>query len=270
MRAASTAAFFALSTPTVATGTPGGICTIESSASSPSRTLFEERSGTPITGSSVCAAQTPGSAAARPATAISTFSPRPAADSQYSATAFGARWAERTSNSHAMPRASSSSIAACIRSRSDSLPTRMPTSGSDTGGRLQCDVVAVAHVLERDLLRCSVGAVARLAEVVADRGDVQDPATVGDELLSATRRRRVEHERPAGLRLLDPEDRRAVVPSLGIGARGEHDRDRGAVAHRERRELAARRVVAGGQQVAVQERQDHLGLRVAEPAVELE
>ena len=56
MRAASTAAFFALSTPTAATGTPGGIWTIESSASSPSSTLIEERSGTPITGSSVCAA----------------------------------------------------------------------------------------------------------------------------------------------------------------------------------------------------------------------
>src|SRR5204862_6143911 len=62
MRAASTAAFFALSTPTVATGTPGGIWTIESSASSPSRTLFDDRSGTPITGRSVCAAATPGRA----------------------------------------------------------------------------------------------------------------------------------------------------------------------------------------------------------------
>ena len=72
MRAASTAAFFALSTPTHATGTPGGICTIESSASSPSSTLIDERSGTPITGRSVCAATTPGSAAASPAPQIST------------------------------------------------------------------------------------------------------------------------------------------------------------------------------------------------------
>ncbi len=79
MRAASTAAFFALSTPTVATGTPGGIWTIESSASRPSSTDIDERSGTPITGSSVCAATTPGSAAARPAPQISTFKPRPAA-----------------------------------------------------------------------------------------------------------------------------------------------------------------------------------------------
>src|SRR5439155_8297973 len=41
IRAASTAAFLALSTPTQATGTPGGICAIESSASSPSSTLSE-------------------------------------------------------------------------------------------------------------------------------------------------------------------------------------------------------------------------------------
>src|SRR5262249_37918041 len=141
---------------------------------------FEERSGTPITGSSVCAAQTPGSAAARPAPAISTFSPRPAADSQYSATAFGARWAERTSNSQPIPRLSSSSIAACMRSRSDSLPTRIPTSGSDTGG-LQGDVSAVAHAVELDARRGGVGVVAGLAEVGADPGHVQDPAAVGDE-----------------------------------------------------------------------------------------
>src|SRR5689334_16175928 len=49
IRAASTAAFFALSTPTVATGTPGGIWTIERSASRPSSTDFDERSGTPTT-----------------------------------------------------------------------------------------------------------------------------------------------------------------------------------------------------------------------------
>jgi hypothetical protein len=53
MRAARIAAFFALSTPTAATGTPGGSWAIESSASSPSSTLFSDRRGTPITGRSV-------------------------------------------------------------------------------------------------------------------------------------------------------------------------------------------------------------------------
>src|SRR6185437_5822705 len=62
MRAASTAALRALSTPTVATGTPGGICAIASRASRPSSMLRLDRSGTPITGRSVCAATTPGGA----------------------------------------------------------------------------------------------------------------------------------------------------------------------------------------------------------------
>ena len=52
MRTASAAALRALSTPTAATGTPGGICAIARSASRPSRTLSDERSdtGTPIAG----------------------------------------------------------------------------------------------------------------------------------------------------------------------------------------------------------------------------
>ena len=76
MRAARTAAFLGLSTPTVATGTPGGICAIASSASRPPATEVFEVSGTPITGRSVCAATTPGSAAASPAPAMITRSPR--------------------------------------------------------------------------------------------------------------------------------------------------------------------------------------------------
>ena len=76
MRAASTAALRALSTPTQATGTPGGICAIESSASSPPATDLDDVSGTPMTGSAVWAATTPGSAADRPAPAMITRRPR--------------------------------------------------------------------------------------------------------------------------------------------------------------------------------------------------
>ncbi len=76
MRAASTAALRAASTPTQATGTPGGIWAIESSASRPPATDLDEVSGTPITGSDVCAATTPGSAAERPAPAMITRRPR--------------------------------------------------------------------------------------------------------------------------------------------------------------------------------------------------
>src|SRR5262249_48904598 len=76
IRAARIAAFRAPSSDTHATGTPGGICAIASSASSPPPTLFDERSGTPITGRSLYAATTPGKAAAMPAPAMITRTPR--------------------------------------------------------------------------------------------------------------------------------------------------------------------------------------------------
>ena len=60
-----------------ATGTPAGICTIESSESMPSRCL--SGTGTPITGSGVTDASMPGRWAAPPAPAMITWSPRPAA-----------------------------------------------------------------------------------------------------------------------------------------------------------------------------------------------
>ena len=72
--AARMPAFLAPSIATQATGTPGGIWTAESSASRPPRLL--PRIGTPITGRSVWAAATPGSAADIPAPAMITLSPR--------------------------------------------------------------------------------------------------------------------------------------------------------------------------------------------------
>ena len=76
IRTARWPAFLGLSRPTQATGTPGGICATDSSASSPPAAVMPLVSGTPITGRSVCAATTPGSAADRPAPAMITFSPR--------------------------------------------------------------------------------------------------------------------------------------------------------------------------------------------------
>jgi hypothetical protein len=58
MRTASSPALRALPMATVATGTPAGICTIESRESMPSRCL--SGTGTPITGSGVTAASMPG------------------------------------------------------------------------------------------------------------------------------------------------------------------------------------------------------------------
>ena len=79
MRAARSAAFSAFPMATVATGTPRGIWTIESSESSPSS--WESGIGTPMTGRSVWAATIPGRCAAPPAPAMITRSPRSAADS---------------------------------------------------------------------------------------------------------------------------------------------------------------------------------------------
>ena len=59
---------------THATGTPAGICTMDSSESMPS--IAPPLIGTPITGSVVWAATTPGSAADSPAPAMTTSMPR--------------------------------------------------------------------------------------------------------------------------------------------------------------------------------------------------
>src|SRR5262249_51407115 len=59
IRSARCPAFLALSRPTQATGTPGGIWATDSSASSPPAADSREDSGTPMTGRSVWAAETP-------------------------------------------------------------------------------------------------------------------------------------------------------------------------------------------------------------------
>ena len=72
--AASNAAFSAWPTPTVATGTPFGIWTIASSASSPPASW--PGMGRPITGRVVFEATTPGRCAASPAAQMNTATPR--------------------------------------------------------------------------------------------------------------------------------------------------------------------------------------------------
>src|SRR4051812_20354957 len=273
MRAARTAAFFELSTPTQATGTPGGIWTIASRASSPSSTDFDERSGTPMTGSSVCAATTPGSAAASPAPAISTRMPREAAVVEYSATSLGLRWAESTLNSQAIPRVSSSFVAASIASRSDSEPTRIPTCGpSDKGRHPRRDVAPVLATVEPDQSGGFVGAVAGLVQPRSEGGHVQDPATVRDEPALLLGRPRVEDAGARCLGLSDACDRRSAVSALRVFAGRQHDGDRGLVASGQ---VDARQLAAGGrgercEQVALEPRQEHLCLGIAEAAIELE
>src|SRR5688572_2718540 len=112
---------------TVATGTPTGICTIESSESRPLSAF--DWIGTPITGSSVLDAVMPGRCAAPPAPAMSTSRPRPAAPAAYSNRRSGVRCAEMTRHSKGTPSAVSWSAARRMVSQSDDEPMMMPTSG---------------------------------------------------------------------------------------------------------------------------------------------
>ena len=88
---ASSAAFFAVLTPTVATGIPGGIMIVERSASMPSSTFDEH--GIPITGSVVFAAMAPARCAAMPAAAMMTPKPFSRADFENCAASSGVLWA---------------------------------------------------------------------------------------------------------------------------------------------------------------------------------
>jgi hypothetical protein len=127
--AARTPAFVAPGLPieTVATGTPGGICTVESSASHPFRA--DESIGTPMTGSDVWAATTPARCAAAPAPMMNTFTPRPGASDTRRITRSGDRCADATVISCAMPNSFNTSTAPCITGASESEPIRISTSG---------------------------------------------------------------------------------------------------------------------------------------------
>ena len=120
MRAASSAALRAPFTATVATGTPGGICMVESAASKPESGPLEQ--GTPITGSRVCAADTPANAADMPAKAITTRIPSFSAFRIVSAVSSGVRCAERTRTSEGICRSVSASSQSSTVSRSLGLP----------------------------------------------------------------------------------------------------------------------------------------------------
>ena len=72
--AASRPAFSAPPIATVATGMPGGICTVDSSESRPPR--LPETTGTPMTGRVVCAATAPARCAAPPAPQMNALTPR--------------------------------------------------------------------------------------------------------------------------------------------------------------------------------------------------
>ena len=123
--AARMPALVALSMATVATGTPAGICAMDSSASWPLRTVA--LIGTPMTGSTVMAATIPGRCAAPPAPATITPSPRSSALSAYSTSRRGVRWALTIVISQATSSWERISPAARITGKSESLPMMIPT-----------------------------------------------------------------------------------------------------------------------------------------------
>src|SRR5581483_7877193 len=127
IRAAKSAALTAPPMAIVATGTPGGICAIESSESMPCSAF--DCTGTPITGSSVLAAVMPGKCAAPPAAAMIARMPRFAADSAYANISSGMRCAETTRISHGIPSSCNVARAGSMVSQSERLPITMPTFG---------------------------------------------------------------------------------------------------------------------------------------------
>src|ERR1700740_139555 len=106
-----------------------------------------------------------------------------------------------------------------MRSRSDSLPTRMPTSVSGMG-----DVVSELHAGEMYAGRSLVRGSTRGVDRVRDSGDVEDPAAVRHEPPVVQRGTGVEDERAGCFRLADALDGRAAVPTRWILAACEHDR----------------------------------------------
>ncbi len=127
---ANSAAFAAPASPiaNVATGMPVGICTIDSSESSPRR--YFDGTGTPSTGTIVFAASMPGRWAAPPAPAMIARRPRGAASSAYSNISSGIRCADSTRASYGMAKPSSSRAACFITSQSLSLPMTSPICGA--------------------------------------------------------------------------------------------------------------------------------------------
>src|SRR5713226_2052931 len=129
MEAARSAALTAPDLPmaSVPTGTPPGICAIESSESRPFRAF--DSTGTPRTGRTVFEAVMPGRWAAPPAPAMMTSMPRFSAVEAYSKSRSGVRWAETTRVSCGTPRALRVLEANFMVSQSEPDPMMMPTRG---------------------------------------------------------------------------------------------------------------------------------------------
>ena len=293
--AASTAALTAPAAPTdtVATGTPGGICTVASSASHPSS--GDESIGTPMTGRAECAATTPARCAAAPAPTMNTFTPADGASAMMRCTRAGERCAEATVMCDVTPSASSISTALRMTGASELDPISICTSlcicTSRSAVRRLSSVVQApprTSVAIRAFCPISVrtwlpsnadapdGVVRtgdRLRIARAAGNDREHAAAAGDDTAVLQRRAGVGHvharHRGGGVESLD---RPAGLVRSGVPARGHHDADvrvRGdapaGVA-----EVPARRPEQHRRETALDHRKNDLRLRIAEAHVELD
>ena len=226
-----------------------------------------------------------------------TRTPRRAAVDAYSATPRGSRWAESTRSSFEMPRSFSSSTAGSIASRSDSEPIRMPDERAFLLELLEDRVRRGC----RFRLQSSCGDVGCLERAMSRRYLAPGKSMRSTAAYTRCSRAFAELE-PSAVTLstrppaLGPLPSRRAVPAwktsapsasassmpristpdsarVRVAARGEHDGHRARPATRSTSapsEIAGRRRGEGLEQVALETRQDDLGLGVAEAAVELE
>src|SRR5476651_2457238 len=141
----------------VATGMPAGICTMDSSESTPES--IDDCTGTPSTGRWVLAAHMPGRCAAPPAPAMITSMPRDSASSAYWNSKSGVRWAETTFTSYGMPSFSSISAVWLRVDQSDLEPMITPTSALIVVpliGRPQARQKTTSHAGDRRGLLCEL------------------------------------------------------------------------------------------------------------------
>src|SRR4051794_25752966 len=128
-----------------------------------------------------------------------------------------------------MPRAVSSSMHGCIRSRSDSEPTRIPTSTSATDSLPLCrasgDIRAELHAVEPDLVDRGVRLLPGGADRLAGSDDTQDAAAVRHQLPVAPRRPGMEDLRAELLRRPRASDRHAALTRRRIAPARKRDAD---------------------------------------------
>src|SRR5919108_4404022 len=169
-----------------------------------------------------------------------------------------------------MPRASSSSSAGCMRSRSDSEPTTIPTRALDMGDG--GDVPPVSHAGERDLLARRVRSITGVGDRVSRRRDVENAAAVCDEAVSVERGPGVKDERAGLASRVEPGDRGADVPRRRILAGCDDDGHCGDISDLDlvAPDVADRASPEGTEEVSFQPRQDHLGFGISEATIELQ